>query len=63
MIQENAEDRRWHARRKFWFPSGILVDRRSGSRRQGSGSTPEDRRVSVDRRVSPRRASDRIPQA
>lgn len=27
-MDQQSDDRRWQARRKFWFPSGILVDRR-----------------------------------
>ncbi|MDH4044591.1 MAG: hypothetical protein OEW06_09045 [Gemmatimonadota bacterium] len=57
---DHAEDRRWTARRKFWFPSGILVDRRGIERRAGadrrisvSASLPKG--VSVDRRVTPDR--------
>jgi hypothetical protein len=40
-MDHSADDRRWAARRKFWFPSGILVDRRTGF----------DRRSGADRRV------------
>lgn len=36
-MDHSADDRRWAARRKFWFPSGILVDRRTGfDRRSGT---------------------------
>jgi hypothetical protein len=36
-MEHSADDRRWAARRKFWFPSGILVDRRTGfDRRSGT---------------------------
>jgi len=33
-MDHSADDRRWAARRKFWFPSGILVDRRVGLERR-----------------------------
>jgi hypothetical protein len=79
---DKPEDRRWTARRKFWFPSGILVDRRGlPERRSGTDRRQEqppvlppgltaDRRVTPDRRASalrrsgerriwPRRPSDR----
>jgi hypothetical protein len=81
-LMDHAEDRRWTARRKFWFPSGILVDRRASlerrtgtdRRRTVAASLPSgltvDRRVtfdrrepahrrSVERRIEPRRPSDR----
>jgi hypothetical protein len=68
---DQPEDRRWTARRKFWFPSGILVDRRasferrSGTDRRRSPSTlppglSVDRRATLDRRApAPRRAGER----
>ena len=82
---DQPEDRRWTARRKFWFPSGILVDRRgslerrSGTdrRRSSAAALPPgltaDRRVAPDRRESaqrrsgerrlgPRRPSDKSPE-
>jgi hypothetical protein len=40
-MEHSADDRRWAARRKFWFPSGILVDRR----------TRFDRRSGTERRT------------
>lgn len=63
-----TDDRRWTARRKFWFPSGILVDRRTGmERRSGterrisrSGPPPSlsvDRRALDDRRTAAGRRS------
>jgi hypothetical protein len=82
---EQPEDRRWTARRKFWFPSGILVDRRASfERRSGADrrrtvsaalrpglpaerrATP-DRRASVqrrsaERRLGPRRPTERSPE-
>jgi hypothetical protein len=66
---DQPEDRRWKARRKFWFPSGILVDRRGlperrsgGDRRQADPPTlppglTADRRVTPDRRASAQRRS------
>lgn len=66
---DHPEDRRWTARRKFWFPSGILVDRRGlperrsgGDRRQtASAALPAgmaaDRRVAPDRRGPPHHRS------
>jgi hypothetical protein len=71
-MDHSADDRRWAARRKFWFPSGILVDRRTGlerrsgaERRRSRPSTPPpglsvDRRALDDRRdASERRSLDR----
>lgn len=66
---DNPEDRRWTARRKYWFPSGILVDRRglperrSGTDRRRSQahtlppSVTVDRRTMPDRREPPQRRS------
>jgi hypothetical protein len=74
MTNPPNDDRRWAARRKFWFPSGILIDRRSGSeRRSGAerrgegheGAVASDRRTrperrdQPDRRTTERRRSDR----
>ena len=68
-LMDHAEDRRWTARRKFWFPSGILVDRRAsverraGSDRRQSRPTPmppsltDDRRLADDRRDADHRRS------
>jgi hypothetical protein len=66
---DEPEDRRWTARRKFWFPSGILVDRRaslerrSGTDRRRPSATSlapgilADRRAASDRRASDQRRS------
>lgn len=65
---DHSEDRRWTARRKFWFPSGILVDRRASierragaDRRRAVGPLPAglmgDRRLSRDRRAPAERRS------
>ncbi len=65
---DNPEDRRWRARRKFWFPSGILVDRRGlPERRSGTDrrsqvlplppSIKADRRTTQDRRAPAQRRS------
>ena len=65
-----TDDRRWTARRKFWFPSGILVDRRTGmERRSGAerrisrsgppASLSVDRRALDDRREAGRRSHER----
>jgi len=82
---DQPEDRRWTARRKFWFPSGILVDRRGNQeRRDGTDRRRSltttlppgltvDRRVTADRRapatrrsgerrIGPRRPSNRSPE-
>jgi hypothetical protein len=70
MDQPPPDDRRWLARRKFWFPSGILVDRRAGlerrsgrDRRQTSvGALPAgvtaERRLVTDRRGPTQRRSE-----
>jgi len=62
---DQPEDRRWTARRKFWFPSGILVDRRaslerrSGTDRRRASATSVPPGIMADRRAaSDRRASD-----
>jgi len=76
-MDHSADDRRWAARRKFWFPSGILVDRRVGlerrsgvQRRSGAAAslphlTAErrdgDRRDRRDRRSDERRRGSRRP--
>jgi hypothetical protein len=76
-MDHSADDRRWVARRKFWFPSGILVDRRAGHerrtgsdrRRTASGLPPgltidrrsEPRRATLERRTSERRVGPRRP--
>lgn len=66
---DHPEDRRWTARRKFWFPSGILVDRRGLPERRSGGdrrrshtpalppSVSVDRRVTADRRAPAQRRS------
>jgi hypothetical protein len=63
-VTHPSEENRWYQRRKFWFASGILADRRSGvdrrmraDRRQAEtgGTLP----VSADdRRRSPRRRTE-----
>jgi hypothetical protein len=76
-MDHSADDRRWAARRKFWFPSGILVDRRTGfDRRSGTerrtlreapaaGLRPtrsgENRRDALERRATERRQGPRRP--
>lgn len=56
-MDQSADDRRWAARRKFWFPSGILVDRRagperrSGAERRGNQGGALSTDLSVDRRA------------
>jgi len=74
-MEQSSDDRRWAARRKFWFPSGILVDRRSGfDRRSGTErrtrppaglyATPrsgKDRRDDPERRGAERRQDVRRP--
>lgn len=67
-----SEENRWYQRRKFWFSSGILADRRSGvDRRIGADRrqtetggtfpvTSDDRRSSPARRAeSERRSAER----
>jgi hypothetical protein len=36
-VTHPSEESRWYQRRKFWFSSGILADRRSGIDRRTSG--------------------------
>jgi hypothetical protein len=60
-MEHGSDDRRWLARRKFWFPSGILVDRRglperragTDRRRSSGGTLPPG--ITADRRVRDRR--------
>ena len=62
-MDQQSDDRRWQARRKFWFPSGILVDRRgeverrSGGdrRRTVAGALPTD--LAAERRMGERRGA------
>lgn len=61
-MQQHIEDRRWHVRRQFWFPSGITVDRRAALPRDAARATVDDRRASRERRVAPRRACDQAPR-
>ncbi len=76
-MDHSADDRRWAARRKFWFPSGILVDRRtlfdrrSGTERRTLRDAPaaglrptrsgENRRGALERRATERREGPRRP--
>ena len=52
---DQPEDRRWTARRKFWFPSGILVDRRASFERRSG----DDRRRAVSPALPPGLLADR----
>jgi hypothetical protein len=63
-----SDENRWYRRRKFWFASGILADRRSGiERRSGNErrvvkvTAPvvegQDRRLSSARRAEGERRS------
>jgi hypothetical protein len=36
-VTHPSEDNRWYQRRKFWFASGILADRRTGIDRRTAG--------------------------
>jgi len=59
-MDESTDDRRWAARRKFWFPSGILVDRRAGlERRSGDERRTEDAPPPIDPHADRRRGEER----
>jgi hypothetical protein len=62
-MDEPSDDRRWQARRKFWFPSGILVDRRgeverrSGAERRRTVGASLPQGIAAERRVGDRRGA------
>lgn len=70
-VTHPSEESRWYQRRKFWFASGILTDRRTGVDRRTCGERRaelpaaeaaggDDRRSGSTRRVArERRAAER----
>jgi hypothetical protein len=68
-MTDASNEQRWYQRRRFWFATGILADRRTGIDRRELGldddrtapaATADDRRVQPPRRIaSERRVAER----
>jgi hypothetical protein len=62
-MTDASDEQRWYQRRKFWFTSGILADRRTGIDRREPAhgdASADDRRLHPPRRIaSERRLGER----